>query len=383
MRATPGRLVTGYRKKRWLAFAMLTMSTATLLSTGLTADPFASYPGTRAQGIAGATTALEDMASVWSNPAGVALSKEGGVLEWKQSSTLNSIDDSLGSTSTLFVGFQQSLDIWTVGLYYFQPYTMEYGVDYATDGGRVSGKVSNSYQSLSVPIAVSGMDGKVKLGVTLDWVVMDASGSALNSTLNSDNPKNPGTPLLIEANKPGGFAYSAGALVEVLDHQPWDMKVNLGAVYRSQSGDDPANVDGNTLTKAMIFGKPGSVALAASMSKHFNGGNVFRGAVQIDNTRWSSARSYSKFSLGAELEQPLEGRYDLTMFYRVGWYSASAKEEGTSLDWPDSSGLTGGFGIQSEAKYQLDISVEQQKIEHRLRNDDANILLGLSLSIFI
>lgn len=354
-----------------------------LIATTAKADPFASYPGVRAQGMAGTMTALEDIASVWYNPAAIAFSIQGGTVEWKQAASMDELDDSLGSKGTLFGGYQQSLGKWTAGLFYFQPYTMSYGAQSISDSGKVSGKVNATYQSLSMPVAVSAMKGKIKMGASLDWVTLDTSGSTITVTENSSNPKNPGTPVAIEVAEPGGFAVSLGALVEVLDHQPWNTKVRIGGVYRSQSMDDPSNAESSGLVSKLIFGKPSSLSLGVSADKSLADGQALIGALQLDYTRWSSDLAYQKVALGMEFVDPLKGTFDLTMAYRLGWYQSSPSEGDAGLNWPDVTGFTGGVGVQSREDYQLNMSIEQRSTEEATRNDDSNLYLGFSLTFFI
>jgi hypothetical protein len=360
------------------------------------ADPFASFPGARARGMAGAMTALPDTASVWYNPAATAREFSGLRLELYQTPALEADTDELQSSTVLFAGLAHTLDIWSVGLYYLTPYTMQYGVRFNDGTGKLQGRMNATHHALSLPIAVSMNSGALKLGMTLDWNTVLIDGTRLSGSTRVDDPKDPGQGIATELDKPGGLSASAGILARWGDATKAQRIWRLGAVYRSganqsvknttpapeEAAEDAAIAQAfdqlRHLSEQVLFARPDSFALGASLVQPLAGEQALTVALQADFTQWSSQQRYQKWAVGSEYVQPLTSQWDLTLAYRLGLYQSIASEGKTHMAWPDMRGLTLGFGITSQKRYQIDLSLAYQATEHADRNNDQSVFAGLS-----
>jgi hypothetical protein len=346
--------------------------------------------------MAGAVSALADPASVWYNPAGLAQQPPSARFQIYQATELDAENDELGTNPRIFGGFQTNVGVWTSGLFFFTPYSMRYGVDASGEDGRVSGRVEADYHTVSFPLALSAGNGRLKMGATLDWNYVSVGGSRLTGTFNTDNPRNPGTALAVEAEEPGGVSFSAGVSYRLLDYQSSGIRVRVGAVYRSGATDDLSNQAGadgqteeellaaerNRLTDKVLFGRPSSMALGLATVGDLVNGRQWALALQWDQTSWDNGGDYTKLSSGAEYRHPLEGRYDLELAWRMGLYTATAGSGDTDLNWPDMTALTLGAGLKSRDTYQVDVSLEYQSTEGTDRQSDSGIVMGLELSQF-
>ena len=205
------------------------------------AGPFISYPGARARAMGGAFTGIADDASaVWFNPAGLAQEKdEEGItdviIDWSQAASIDEKDGPLRSDENAwFVGGKFNYEEFGIGLYYYTPYSIKY---WAYDQGQNDaawGKVNEIVQTIGIPAAVSLIDGRLKLGATIDLVHLSIHDSRVYYR---DNWGWVDAYPTAKENT-NGLAGSLGTLITLIDNKPRSFDLKLGGTYRLKSQTD-------------------------------------------------------------------------------------------------------------------------------------------------
>ncbi|SLM32861.1 exported hypothetical protein [Desulfamplus magnetovallimortis] len=262
------------------------------------ASPFSTYPGAKAKAMAGAFTAVaDDPSSVWYNPAGFSTKRLQCTLEWSQAPT---IDEEYGPVETdqtsWFLGSIVNLEWFKLmeleaGLFFYSPYTAKY---WAYDDGsrqKAWGHVHETYQILGIPVAKAFLDGRLRLGMTLEWVLIDIGGSDISYrdqwgwvdvyNMNEDSG--------------GGLSGSIGAQGILFENKDSSYNLTLGAVYRFKTSTDIGNKavvnEYDQGINSIFFDKPQSFDIGMAFNKSFPTKENICLSAQFGSTDWGGASS--------------------------------------------------------------------------------------------
>ena len=328
------------------------------------ADPFISYPGTRAKSLGGAYSAAPyDASAIWYNPAGIVSGKSGFVFEYSQGISIDTdtstqdIGESIFDQSSLqsgmktgllgneahkgFVGYlnvnEKKTIGWAIGLY--MPYTIEWSFSpYPLEEGKGYGEIVEDMYVLGLALSSSPFEHisspfkHVRLGLCIEGVYekyddsniwyFDKSTEYSNMGITSYNARR--IKELDDSFEPSGtFGFSIPYTLKRSGDQ-----VRIGGVYRLKSNnkpDIPETIDAEILTpeehtrqkkatEELFFGKPSSWEIGV-MYSHFiatpnenndNFSSKLSLSAQYSVTDWGSANDrfenmYQKISFGAEL----------------------------------------------------------------------------------
>jgi hypothetical protein len=363
----------------------------------LQASPFRSYPGARAMAMAGAFTGIaDDSSSVWFNPAGLAREKdkEGaleGTFEWSQAASIDEKDGSLRSDETAwFFGGGYSCDKFGAGLYYYTPYTIKYWAHDQEKNDTAFGKVDEVVQIIGVPLAASFFEGRLKLGVAIEWVYLNIADSGIYyrdtwGWLGTYQTAQEGT---------DGFAGSLGTLITLIDNTSQSYTLQLGGTYRLKSQTDigtAASEDENSgAVSQLFFNRPESFDLSLSFTKAFPSiDSVLVLATQYGITDWGGAReedwgfSYREISFGAEFAIEDTDAILKKKALRMGYYTSRPSGQDRIWDWPDVQGITYGIGIAvgyDKVRFCLDLTQELRSLKNDAGYNDSAMLTSLALT---
>ncbi|MFP4390440.1 MAG: hypothetical protein ACLFPR_16045, partial [Desulfococcaceae bacterium] len=257
---------------RWIRGAVRVATMATILTAmaagPAVAGPFNSAPGARARAMGGAFAAVADDASAaWHNPAGLAgRSERVATGEWGQGSAVDDPSGDVSGENAFFVGGHYAEPEYAVGAFFLTPYTIQY---FSMDpGGRneAFGKVEESIQVVSVPLAIApgAFEGRLKFGGTVEWVRSDIGGSEI--VYRDDTGFANGYAAAEDS------ASDVSGSLSVLAH-PVDTKqlrLSLGATYRfgaaADIGEEARRNDGDTGISDLFFDKPPSYDVGAAVT---------------------------------------------------------------------------------------------------------------------
>ncbi|MBF0200994.1 MAG: hypothetical protein HQK66_06735 [Desulfamplus sp.] len=364
------------------------------------ASPFMTFPGARAKAMAGAFTAVaDDTSSVWYNPAGFNTKRVQCTMEWSQAPT---IDEETGSIETdqtsWFLGAIVNLDWFKLmeletGLFFYSPYTAKYWAH--DDGSRQKawGHIHETYRILGIPLAKPFMDGRIRLGMTLEWVMLDIGGSdiAYRDPWGWEDGYSP-----LDDNG-AGLSGSMGAQALVIQDKDKSYDIKAGAVYRLNSSTDIGkNAMVNSYDKgidAVFFDKPQSMDFGVALNKWFPTKENICISFQFGLTDWGKAGgadedfSYTNIALGAEYEVVKKFGFIEKTAVRAGFYQSTASGDSTIWNWPDVTGITFGAGVgfgdvSEEGKdyFQIDLSQELRSLENSDGYDESASLTTFSVS---
>ena len=361
------------------------------------AGPFISYPGARARAMGGAFTGIADDASaVWFNPAGLAQEKdEEGItdviIDWSQAASIDEKDGPLRSDENAwFVGGKFNYEEFGIGLYYYTPYSIKY---WAYDQGQNDaawGKVNEIVQTIGIPAAVSLIDGRLKLGATIDLVHLSIHDSRVYYR---DNWGWVDAYPTAKENT-NGLAGSLGTLITLIDNKPRSFDLKLGGTYRLKSQTDigaAALKAGEDVAVAQLFfDRPESFDVGVSFTKTFPAmESALVLATQYGSTDWGGARKekweikYEKISFGAEYAINRKDAILKKKAFRIGYYTSKPSEHGRVWNWPDVQGITYGIGIAvgyDSVRFGLDLTQERRSLINDAGYSDKATLTSIAIA---
>lgn len=380
--------VSGFR----LVLTVMMMVSA-FADIGFAGGPFSSSPGTRARAMAGAFAAVSDDASaVWYNPAGLAGKKEiGGILEWAQAPAIEEENGDLDAgENSWFAGAYYEEKEYGIGLFYHQPYTINYWAHDSRQRDAAWGDVTETVQIFAIPIAVAlpVFEGRLKFGGTVEWVNLDIGSSKVVYRDQSGFANG----YKAADDSDSGLSGSLGILVTAVD--TGDLKVNLGGTYRFKSqtevGKSAMTSESDRGIAGLFYEKPASFDIGTSLVKSFNekGSQKYEltAGIQYGSTDWGDAQEwnsdlkYDSFSFGTELAIRDEEARISSMAFRAGYFFRNPSGGSQSWDWPEVSGITYGFGMKM-GNLGIDVAQEYIAFENDSGYDDDVFLTSLALTL--
>jgi len=395
---------------------------ACLIATFAYADPFMSYPGTRAKAMGGAFVGVADDAStVWYNPAGIAAGESVDcVLEWMQAISQETkltfersnmlqygVDpDSLNNDqSKYFFALKTSDTIHNRelgdvrgggALYYISPYTIDWYYPPSMNDQKAFGNFREDMNIFGFAVAASSEDDRFKYGMTLEYINIKYDTDDLY-LLNLDSSQNYKVYRIeTEYNHAYGFSGSFGMLATLYSNKEQAFRIKLGGTYRfhssltadigdeAKTSEEAVNMEISEIIKdQMVFRKPASYDIGLSFSKSFiKLRSAFLFAWQYGITDWTKTNNaienkYEKSSLGAEWQ--LAFKNDTRIAFRSGFYisEATKPEQG----WPDVTGLTMGLGLLLNSdSFGIDCTYEFRNISFEGKDTEDISLLSIALT---
>jgi hypothetical protein len=380
---------------RWIKRAALVMIAATMAAGPAFAGPFESAPGTRARAMGGAFTAVADDASAtWHNPAGLAGRKERVATgEWGQGAAVDDPSGDVSGENAFFVGGHYAEPEYAFGAFFLTPYTIQY---YSMDrGGRneAFGKVEESIQVVSVPLAIApgAFEGRLKFGGTVEWVRADIGGSEI--VFRDDTGFANG--YAADEDSASDVSGSVSVLAHAVDTK--QLRLSLGATYRfgatADIGEEAKREDGDTGISDLFFDKPPSYDLGASVWLPLGGEtlNAMRRtsltlSAQYGKTDWGEANDgaidleYDRYSGGLEVAFDRERAQISRWALRGGYYLSDPTGDAAGFDWPEVTGITYGLGM-TIGKVTIDLAQEYRTLENDAGVDDSAVLTSAALSL--
>ena len=408
-----------------IRFCLMLFFTWCLMVSLVYADPFMSYPGTRAKAMGGAFCGIADDASaVWYNPAGIAGDDSFDfIIEWskaivqKDETKGNIFDlsqygidpDSLAAEKNkFFVSFKfsnrnnYSSDRIGFSLYYVSPYTIDWYFPPKTNAGEAFGTFEEDLNIYGLAAAFSAYEQLFKFGFTLEYVKIDFKPENLKIVSNYNSQTNYIENLSLIHTSANGFSYSFGIISVLMDNKQYAVKLKAGSVYRAEStssissglsSDEEKDEDEKlsseeeayikmkvNAAEKLLFEKPSSFDYGFSLSKGFYSlRSVFLVSLQHSRTDWSNSNDtiqnkYKKTSFGTEWQIASNTRTFFSHFaFRGGWYES--KSTLPKQGWPDVKGTTFGIGILYDGIWGLDLTYEDRDIFYEIRDKGTNFSL--------
>jgi hypothetical protein len=406
------------------------------------ADPFMSYPGTRAKAMGGAFCGIADDASaVWYNPAGVAAGESFDfVVDWMESISQDTetkgdkLDNSqygvdpqtLDNEETkLFVAIKWSHSFgrkivrnvkkskagakvdWGeslrvkekvsngYALYYISPYTIDwyYPPKYQLD--KTFGNFREDMNIYGFAMAFSSHNDRIKYGFTAEYLNIKYDTDDLYLVNDKDINYYYYEKIETDYNHAYGFSGSLGILGILYNNDRHSFRVKLGATYRfgsSCSADtgDAKNEEeraainiSEVISDQMVFSKPSSYDIGFSLSKSFTSlRSAFLFAGQYGETDWSQSNDSidNKYTkTSLGAEWQIASKNDFRFAFRAGMYTSEASKP--DQGWPDVSGLTFGIGTLIYENFGVDCTYEFRNISFEGTDTEDISLLALSLTM--
>jgi hypothetical protein len=404
------------------------------------ADPFISYPGTRAKSLGGAYSAAPyDASAIWYNPAGIVFGETGFVFEYSQGISIDTdtsvadIGESIFDQSNIqtgmktgllgneahkfFVGYlnsNQNKYGWALGVY--SPYTIEWSFSpYPLEEGKGYGEIIEEMYVLGLAFSFKPFK-QLSLGACVEGIYEQYDDSKIWYFDKSDEFINMGITRYFareikELDDSIGISGTFGFSIPYT-FQRTGIRVQFGGVYRLKSNNKPElpeNIDDTTIApdiyerqkkaaEQLFFGKPSSWAIGFRYSQVLiqpneknDKFNVLLGlSTQYGVTDWSTTNDqfdnmYQKLSLGAELsliELPLFSSVRLLkkVIVRGGYYNSQATEK--SEGWPDVQGVTFGGGLKPYPSVNINATYEHRFMKFEQSDNKDISLLSLSLVFY-
>ena len=389
------------------------------LHTPAIADPFMSYPGTRAKAMGGAFCGIaDDSSAVWYNPAGLV---EGEVFdlvfEWSEAigqDTLKKgsvVDTSqygvnpetlTNDESKIFFAMKSSNDTnrdlkGSLACYYMSPYTIDWYFPPILQINTTFGNFRERMDIYGIAYANSANSERIKYGLTFEYINIGFKVDGLRYIYEYDAPYYYYNNIVTDYDHAYGFSGSFGLLGILYANERHAMTLKMGGVYRfgSSCSSDSGSEEHMSSTKLaylelsetiidqLVFSKPSSYEFGISLSKGVTTLNsTFLFAAQIGVTDWSVANEtidnkYNKISLGSEWQMFFQ-KTGLRLALRAGLYNsvASKSEKG----WPDVEGLTFGFGTLIGKNWGVDCTYENRDIQFERGGSKSLSLLSFAIT---
>ncbi len=365
----------------WNRYGILLFTFFLLIIKNVWADPFISYPGTRAKAMGGAFVAVaDDSSACWYNPAGLATEGLDITLEYSQAPKFNDNWEYSNKGKSIFGGIKIGTKDLGIGFFLYSPYHISWYFRVPDDSGWYDYLSGYLDETLYIYGWVLAFGNKfLKLGASLELIYLDFGDSEFygeytwgwNSTLDTEN-------LSISR----GYSASFGVLlhpIRVID-RGFDLK--LGAVYHLPSSGHTTDYSlgyEETLADKVIFKKPASYDVGVLVGMMLGDFTYFSVAAQYGEIDYSTANEfldwkYKRLAFGGELRIFL-GK-DMLISFRGGtYYSQPSKDYIGKV-----SGITGGVGL-GIGHFILETSFEKRTWESPYNNtDDVINLMSFSIN---
>ena len=384
------------------------------------ADPFMSYPGTRARAMGGAFCGVADDASaVWYNPAGLAEGESFDlVLEWSQAvaqdeDTKRKFDKDNYLTSTgvnpsalsneenkIFFAIKWADETEQndggVALYYMSPYTIDWYYPPKLEVGNAFGSIKEDMNIYGLSFALSSLEDRLLFGASLEYINFSFETEDLYHIFTYDSTesmyyyRNADTRF----DNAYGFSGSLGILGVVYDNREQAMRIKLGGVYRFSSScsadtgtdtavdTDEVNIS-EKIVDQLVFSKPASYDIGFSINKSLTFlKSAFLFSGQYGVTDWSKTNDtitneYKKTSFGVEWQ--INFQNGILLALRSGMYTSEASEPETG--WPDVNGFTIGIGTLIGEGWGIDCTNELRDISFDGGKEESISLLSIALTV--
>jgi len=331
-----------------------------LLATDVWADPFLSYPGTRAKAMAGAFVAVaDDSSACWYNPAGLATESFDLTLEFSQAPGFNDNREYSNEGTSIFLGFKGGSEKIGGGLFLYSPYSISYRFRVPDD----SVYYDYLYGYLDETLYISGLVGAlgnkfIKLGASLEMIYLDFGDSAFYGASWWGTTEIDTDPWDIFS----GVSASFGVLLHPINLIEHGFDLRLGAVYHLPSIHRPGNYYSEyaeTLANKVIFKKPSSYDVGVSAGVLLGSLAYMNFSAQYGEIDYSTANEYldwqyQKVAVGGELRISL-GKIGLLSLRGGAYYSEPSKDSIRKV-----SGVTGGIGLGLGQHFTLESSFERR-----------------------
>ena len=328
------------------------------------ADPWISYPGTRARSMGGAFTAVaDDSSAIWYNPAGLTGKKGIDVIvEYSQAVDIENSEFTNGENKFFVAADFRGKKIG-LGIAYFSPYTISWNYPESTNS--IYGTLKEDINVLSFGLAFPSFNERLKIGGTVELVTIDYGDSSLyrdsyGYTYQESNSD----------SSTSGFSGSIGVLLDAIKIDSSAFTMKIGGVYRFKTSVGDTKTD-DEIEDNILFGRPPSYELGLSMAKGITRfKSTITASVQYGNTDWSEANSnnysyrvmenrYDKVSFGLEWTKMLEGGIKY-LSLRAGYYSSKPDED---YYYPEVTGITGGVGLKLGKYFAIEATYENRNME--------------------
>ncbi len=328
------------------------------------ADPWISYPGTRARSMGGAFTAVaDDSSAIWYNPAGLTGKKGIDVIvEYSQAVDIENSEFTNGENKFFVAADFRGKKIG-LGIAYFSPYTISW--NYPESTNQIYGTLKEDINVLSFGLAFPSFNERLKIGGTVELVTIDYGDSSLyrdsyGYTYQESNSD----------SSTSGFSGSIGVLLDAIKIDSSAFTMKIGGVYRFKTSVGDTKTD-DEIEDNILFGRPPSYELGLSMAKGITRfKSTITASVQYGNTDWSEANSndyyyrvmenrYDKVSFGLEWTKMLEGGIKY-LSLRAGYYSSKPDED---YYYPEVTGITGGVGLKLGKYFAIEATYENRNME--------------------
>jgi hypothetical protein len=404
-------------KKIVSSFNLLTVFCLMLLSQTAFADPFMSYPGTRAKAMGGAFCGVADDASaVWYNPAGLAEGESFDLfLEWSQA--ISQEEDTKGNEKDLsqfginpssltneenkiFFSIKWADKIEQkdggIALYYMSPYTIDWYFPPELELGKTFGNFKEDMNIFGFAFAGSSHNDRLLFGGSLEYINISFETDELKIINEYESPYYYYQSVNTRFDHAYGFSGSLGILGVVYDDPVRTLRIKMGGVYRFSSScsadtgsdtkyDDAEQADiSDKIVDQLVFSKPASFDIGFSLNKSITSlKSAFLFAGQYGETDWSKTNEtidnkYKKTSFGFEWQMNFE-KSDLHLALRSGLYFSEASKPESG--WPEVDGLTIGIGtFFAKNHWGLDVTHEYRDISYEGGKSDSVSLLSIAIT---
>ncbi|MFA9460242.1 hypothetical protein [Thiohalorhabdus methylotrophus] len=328
-----------------------------------TATPFVNEPGARSAAMGGAFLAVADDASaVWHNPAGlVGREKAELAVDWSRGVGFGPKGKARSAGNGLLVGGSGSTQSMSSGLFYIRPYRVDYTLADAGRSGTASGKVSQTFDQLSVPYAVNLHSYGLKLGLTADITRVSVAGNDLAyRTAGNDLRTFPRS-----TTEKIGLAGSLGLLWDLYRGPMRERTVRLGGVLRTSATSRGRLHPSEKAVKEVLRNRPKSLGLGVAWEEYLSALRHFTASLQLDihqwatNAAWGAKAGYRTLKAGVEYAHVKDFRatVPLELSYRAGVWRSRPFQGSSYPFWPTERGISLGFGVGERRDFQLDIGV--------------------------
>ncbi len=322
------------------------------------ADPFISYPGTRAKAMGGAFVAVaDDSSSCWYNPAGIANWGFDFTLEYSQAPSYN--NDKYDNTGdSFFVGVKLGAERrGGLGLYFYSPYSIAYSFNVTEDNANFDylyGYLDETVYIFGLTISMGSENAKI--GFSFESVYLDFSDSKFYRVVDNNT-------YLIDPDKldvSQGYSLSVGILLNPLRLEKNKLDFKIGAAYHLPSFGHTESYSKEyekELADKVIFRKPASYDIGLSLTLPLGKYAYLILSGQYGETDYSKVNEnfdwkYRKFSAGGELRLVI---INSILSLRWGGYSSKSTQDDEVL------GITGGIGIGIGQHFTIEGSYERRK----------------------
>jgi hypothetical protein len=368
----------------FVRFLLIFFTLFFFLITNGWADPFLSYPGTRAKAMAGAFVAVaDDSSACWYNPAGLAMRSTDFTIEFSQAPGLNEYREYTNNKTSVFLGIKGGDEKSGIGLFLYSPYHINYYFKVPDDSGYYD-YISGYLDETLYIFGLAGAWGNefLKFGITLEWVYLSFGNSTFYGYKSYWGSYDDIDIESLELSF--GFSASLGILVHPLNLMRHGFDLKLGAVYRLPSGAHGSSLSyyeyEDTIKNKVIFKKPASYDVGVSTGVTLGRFVYVNLSAQYGEIDYSTANEYldwkyQKMAGGGELRIAL-GKKSFLSFRGGAYYSKPSKDNILKV-----FGRTGGVALGLGLHFTIEASFEKRELEFPGNNADKISINLMSFSI--